>query len=109
MVSSQGAEPYSDEKVANRNGGLEFGGGDRSRGVSRRPPISLSTIVPRTLVYTNDAKVWDLSLVGHFRVTLCQTLRYDSQLLHRCKPGGERRADRPRRAAEARMASTCEP
>jgi hypothetical protein len=26
VVSSQGAEPYSDEKVANRNGGLEFGG-----------------------------------------------------------------------------------
>jgi hypothetical protein len=37
--------------------------------VSRRPPISLNRIVARTHMYTNDANVWDLSLVqGPFSV-----------------------------------------
>jgi hypothetical protein len=31
--------------------------------VSRRPPISLYTIVARTRMYTHDAKVWELSIV----------------------------------------------
>jgi hypothetical protein len=35
--------------------------------VSRRPPISLDTIVARTHMYTYDAIVWALSIVqGHF-------------------------------------------
>ena len=35
--------------------------------VSRRPPISLDTIVARSESYTYAAKVWDLSIVqGHF-------------------------------------------
>jgi hypothetical protein len=41
--------------------------------VSRRPPISLYTIVART--HTYDVKVWDLSIVqGPFSVAPCQTL-----------------------------------
>jgi hypothetical protein len=37
--------------------------------VSRRPPISLSTIVARTEGYTHTAKVWAVSLVqGPFSV-----------------------------------------
>jgi hypothetical protein len=31
--------------------------------VSRRPPISLDTIVARTHMYTYAAQVWDLSIV----------------------------------------------
>jgi hypothetical protein len=57
-----GAQPlpmYSDGKVANRN----FRVGDRSRAVSRRPPISLDTIAARTHMYTYAAEVWALSLV----------------------------------------------
>ena len=53
--------------------------------VSRRPPISLCTIVARAGGYTYDAEVWALSLVqGPFSVAPCQTLRYNSQLGHRC-------------------------
>jgi hypothetical protein len=56
-----------------------------SRGRFATPPISLHTIVARTHMYTYDANVWDLSLVqGPFSVTPCHTLRYDSQLFHRC-------------------------
>jgi hypothetical protein len=37
--------------------------------VSRRPPISLCTMVARTHMYTYDATVWDLSIVqGPFSV-----------------------------------------
>ena len=50
---------YSDGKVANRN----FRVGDRSRAVSRRPPISLDTIAARTHMYTYDAKVWGVFIV----------------------------------------------
>jgi hypothetical protein len=42
--------------------------------VSRRPPISLDTIVARTHMYTYAAKVWDLSIVqGAFSVAPCRT------------------------------------
>jgi hypothetical protein len=45
--------------------------------VSRRPPISLDTIVARTHMYTCTAKVWDLSIVqGPFSVAPCQTLTF---------------------------------
>jgi hypothetical protein len=43
--------------------------------VTRRPPISLYTMVPRTGGYTYAAKVWDSSIVqGSFSVAPCQTL-----------------------------------
>jgi hypothetical protein len=42
--------------------------------VTRRPPISLYTIVARTGGYTYDVGVWDLSIVqGPFSVAPCQT------------------------------------
>ena len=37
--------------------------GDSSRGLTRRPPISLYTIVARTHMYTYAANVWDLCIV----------------------------------------------
>jgi hypothetical protein len=65
---------YSDGKVANRD--LRFRVGDRSRAVSRRPPISLDAIVHRTGGYTYYVGVWDLSIVqGPFSVAPCQTLK----------------------------------
>jgi hypothetical protein len=48
---------YSDGTVANRNGG-DFGWEVAHEAVSRRPPISLCTIVARTEGYTYAAKVW---------------------------------------------------
>ena len=53
---------YSNEKVANRNG-RDFGWEIAHAAVSRRPPISLYTIVAHTEGYTYAAKVWDLSIV----------------------------------------------
>jgi hypothetical protein len=48
--------------------------GDRSRGRTRRPPISFSRIA-RSEGYTNAANVWAVSLVqGPFSVAPCQTL-----------------------------------
>jgi hypothetical protein len=42
--------------------------------VSRRPLISLYTIVDRSHMYTHAAKVWALSIVqGPFSVAPCQT------------------------------------
>jgi hypothetical protein len=66
--------PYSDEKVANR-----FGWEIAHEDVSRRPPISLYTIVARTHMYTYAAHVWDLSIMckGNFL-----SMPHDSQLLH---------------------------
>jgi hypothetical protein len=59
---------YSDERVANRNVG-DFGWGVAHGAVSRRPPISLYTMVPRTGCYTYDVGVCDLSIVqGPFSV-----------------------------------------
>jgi hypothetical protein len=67
--------PHSDEKVANRDL-TGFRVGDRSHGaVTRRPPISLDTMVVRTGSYTYDASVWDVSIVqGPFSVAPCQTI-----------------------------------
>jgi hypothetical protein len=43
--------------------------------VSRRPPISLDTMVPRNGGYTYDVGVWDLSIEkGQFLSPVCQTL-----------------------------------
>ena len=65
---------HNDATVANRDG-RDFGSGIAHTAVSRRPPIPLYTMVPRTHMYTHDANVWDLSIVqGPFYVALCQTL-----------------------------------
>jgi hypothetical protein len=63
----------SEGKVANR-GVRGFGWEIAHAAVSRRPPISLYTIVARTRMYTYAASVWDLSIVqGPFSVAPCQT------------------------------------
>jgi hypothetical protein len=60
--------------VANRDVG-DFGWEIAHAAGTRRPPISISTIVARTEGYTHAAKVWDLSIVqGPFSVAPCQTL-----------------------------------
>ena len=65
--------PYSDEKVANRNG-RDFGWEIAHAAVSRRPPIFLAKIVPRIEGYTYNASIWALSIVqGPFSAP-CQTL-----------------------------------
>jgi hypothetical protein len=65
---------YSDAKVANRDFG-DFGWEIAHGAVSRRPPISLDTMVPRTRGYAYDVGVWDLFIVqGPFSVAPCQTL-----------------------------------
>ena len=52
------------------------GGRALTGAVSRRPPISLYTMVPRTEGYTYDVGVWDWSIVqGPFSVAPCQNLR----------------------------------
>jgi hypothetical protein len=79
----------SDEKVANRNA-KDFGREIAHGAGTRRPPISLYTMIPRTGGYAHDVGVWELSIVqGPFSVAPCQT-RYDSQLFHRCRGGEER-------------------
>ena len=53
----------------------DFGWEVAHEAVSRRPPISLDVIVARTLMYTRDAKVWDLSIVqGLLSVAPCRTV-----------------------------------
>ena len=77
-------QPYSDEKR------VGFRAGDGAHGaVTRRPPIPLDTMVPRTHMYTHAAEFWDLSIVhGPFSVTTpCQTLTVTIRnFLHRCTP-----------------------
>jgi hypothetical protein len=52
----------------------DFGWEIAHAAVSRRPPISLYTMVAGTEGYTHAAKVWDLSLVREpFSVAACQT------------------------------------
>ena len=52
--------------------GRGFGGEIAHAAVSRRPPISLCTIVPRTHMYTYAPRVWALSIVqGPFSVAPC--------------------------------------
>jgi hypothetical protein len=58
--------PYSDEQIANRTSGIS-GGRCAHMAVSRRPPISHSSIVARAEGYAYDARVWDCpSFKGHF-------------------------------------------
>jgi hypothetical protein len=50
-------------------------GGSLTRAVTRRPPVSLHTMVPRTAGYAYDVGVWGSSIVqGPFSVAPCQTL-----------------------------------
>jgi hypothetical protein len=61
-------------KVATFNG-RGFGWEVAHGAVTRRPPIYLFTIVPRTAGYTYDVGVWDLSIVQRpFSVAPCQNL-----------------------------------
>jgi hypothetical protein len=58
---------------------LGISGGRSHEAVSRRPPISLYTIIARTHMYTYAARVWDLSIVP--RAIFCRpvptpTLRF---------------------------------
>jgi hypothetical protein len=81
------AARYSDEKVARIVTVGNFGWKVAHAAVSRRPPISLDTMVPRTRMYTHAAKVWDLSIVqGPVSVapSQSQTLRFAA--FHRCTP-----------------------
>jgi hypothetical protein len=57
-----GPVEYSDEKVARRNV-WDFVWEIAHEAFSRRPPISLDTIVARTHMNTYDVKVWALSVV----------------------------------------------
>jgi hypothetical protein len=79
--------PHSDATVANRNG-RDFGWGVAHGAVSRRPPISLYTMLPYTAGYAYDVGVWDLSIVQEpLSVAPCQTLRsrFATFFLH-CMP-----------------------
>jgi hypothetical protein len=51
----------SDEKVANRM--WDFGWEMAHAAVSRRPPISLYTVVPRAESYTYGVGVWDFPII----------------------------------------------
>jgi hypothetical protein len=54
---------------------MDFGWEIAHTAVTRRPPISLNTMVPRPGGYAYDVGVWDLSIVqGPFSVAPCQTL-----------------------------------
>ena len=53
---------HGDGQVANRDG-RGFGWEIAHAAVTRRPPISLYTMVPRTGCYTYDVGVWDWSIV----------------------------------------------
>jgi hypothetical protein len=68
-------------RTANRDV-RDFGWEIAHAAVSRRPPISLSRIVPRTEGYTHNATVWDSSIVqGLISVAPCRNpTRYDSPL-----------------------------
>jgi hypothetical protein len=79
---------YSDAKVANRDV-RDFGWGIAHAAVSRRPPISLDTMVPRTGGYAYVVGVWDLSIVpGPFSVAPRQTLMQQLHLLTYHARGG---------------------
>jgi hypothetical protein len=54
---------YSDGKVANRNDRDFFGVGVAHGGFTRRPPISLHTMVHRTGGFAYDVGVWELSII----------------------------------------------
>jgi hypothetical protein len=61
------------KKEANRDVG-DFGWEIAHAAVTRRPPISLYMMVPRTGGYAHAVGVWELPIVqGPFSVAPCQT------------------------------------
>jgi hypothetical protein len=70
LLRRQPTRACSDEKVANRNG-ISGGRWLTASAISRRPPISLDTIVARTHMCTYDAQVWGCQ--RPFPVAPCQT------------------------------------
>jgi hypothetical protein len=82
----------SDAKVANRDV-RDFGWGIAHAAVSRRPPISLYTMVPRTgATRTTLGLGLCASFKGHPLPRRAEPNRYDSQPFHRCTPWGPARA-----------------
>jgi hypothetical protein len=68
-------EVCSDAKVTANRDVRDFGWEIARGAVTRRPPISLDTVVPRAEGYTYDVGVWDLSIVQEqFPAAPCQTL-----------------------------------
>jgi hypothetical protein len=78
-----------------RVGTLGVLGGSCAHGaVTRRPPISLYKMVPRTGDYTYDVRAWDSSILqGPFSIAPCRTLIFrfaTSTSLHRPRCAGGR-------------------
>jgi hypothetical protein len=72
--SGVGACDTAMQKLLNRDV-RDFGWEIAHAAVTRRPPISLDSIVPRTEVYTYDVGVWDLAVIqGPVTVAPCLTL-----------------------------------
>ena len=75
--------PYSDEQVANRND-RDFGWGIAHGAFTRRPPIPLDTMVPRTESYMYDVGVWDFPIIqGPFSVRPRQTPHKVASLIYK--------------------------
>ena len=79
------AEQASRRTAMNKSNrsGRDFGWEIAHAAVSRRPPIFLHTMVPRTGGYAYDDGVWDLSIIQG--AIFCRAVPYlsDSRLFHR--------------------------
>jgi hypothetical protein len=63
------------------------GGRGAHEAVTRRPPIPLYTMVPRTGGYAFGVGVWDLSIIqGPFSVAPCQILALRFAFFASCNP-----------------------
>jgi hypothetical protein len=80
------------------------GGRSLTGAVTRRSPISLDTMVPRTGGYTHDVGVWDVCIIqGPFSVAPCQTLGVTIRTFCIAERGmGRGGRWRPSRAASSR-------
>ena len=83
---------FSDGRVANRYV-KDFGWEMADEAVSRRPPISLDTIVALTHMYTY-AESFCPSFKGRFFVAPCQNHSVPIRFLHRCTGAGCAMADK---------------
>jgi hypothetical protein len=81
-----------DAKVANRNV-RDFGWEIAHGAVTRRPPISLDTTVPRTVDNTHDVGVWDF--VHRSRTILCRAVPNPSVTIRKRLRGCTARTDHP--------------
>jgi hypothetical protein len=72
--------PYSDETILRIVSDRDFGWEDRSRGRTRRPPLSLYTMVPRTGGYTRTTLGFEIcpSFKGLSLSRRAEPLSYDS-------------------------------